>query len=86
VLATIEAKWNLPALTYRHANAATVLDFLDTSAPALLTPPTIGKPLPVKTTSGGSGTGGKTRAKRVFASAVDQSRGASSALIPVQSA
>ena len=29
VLATIEAKWNLPALTRRDANANTVLDFLD---------------------------------------------------------
>ena len=29
VLATIEAKWNLPALTYRDANAKTVMDFLD---------------------------------------------------------
>ncbi len=29
VLATIEAKWNLPALTYRDANAKTVADFLD---------------------------------------------------------
>ena len=29
VLATIEAKWNLPALTYRDANAETVMDFLD---------------------------------------------------------
>ena len=33
VLATIEAKWNLPALTYRDANASTVLDFLDLGAP-----------------------------------------------------
>jgi phospholipase C len=41
VLATIEAKWNLPALTYRDANAATVMDFLDlTSPPAYLKPPT----------------------------------------------
>ena len=40
VLATIEAKWNLPALTYRDANAATVMDFLDlTSPPAYLKPP-----------------------------------------------
>lgn len=39
VLATIEAKWNLPALTYRDANAATVLDCLDLSRPALLHPP-----------------------------------------------
>ena len=39
VLATIEAKWNLPALTYRDANAATVLDFLDVGQAAFLTPP-----------------------------------------------
>ncbi len=49
VLATIEAKWNLPALTYRDANASTVSDFLDLKhAPALLEPPTIAKP-PVPT-------------------------------------
>jgi phospholipase C len=42
VLATIEAKWNLPACTYRDANAATVADFLDTSSkPALLEPPVL---------------------------------------------
>jgi phospholipase C len=29
VLATIEAQWNLPALTYRDANAATLADFLN---------------------------------------------------------
>jgi phospholipase C len=29
ILATIEKKWNLPAMTYRDANATTVLDFLD---------------------------------------------------------
>ena len=29
VLATIEAKWNLPALTARDANANDVMDFLD---------------------------------------------------------
>jgi phospholipase C len=45
VLATIEAKWNLPALTYRDANASTVLDFLDLSTPALLVPPAIDRPL-----------------------------------------
>jgi phospholipase C len=45
VLATIEAKWNLPALTNRDANARTVADFLDLKhAPALLEPPTIAKP------------------------------------------
>jgi phospholipase C len=41
VLATIEAKWNLPALTYRDANAESVMDFLEVSRPALLAPPTI---------------------------------------------
>jgi len=45
VLATIEAKWNLPALTYRDANASTVLDFLDPGNPAFLDPPPIDKPL-----------------------------------------
>jgi phospholipase C len=44
VLATIEAKWNLPALTARDANATTVMDFLDVSTAALLTPPTIQGP------------------------------------------
>ena len=44
VLATIEAKWNLPALTYRDANAATVLDFLDLSRSALKRPPAIAAP------------------------------------------
>jgi phospholipase C len=28
ILATIQAKWNLPAMTYRDANAATLADFL----------------------------------------------------------
>jgi phospholipase C len=46
VLATIEAKWNLPALTYRDANAATVMDFLDTAQAAFLTPPAIAGPSP----------------------------------------
>jgi phospholipase C len=31
VLATIEQQWNLPALTFRDANAASLIDFLDTS-------------------------------------------------------
>jgi len=44
VLATIEAKWNLPALTYRDANASTVADFLDVGNAALLEPPTIAQP------------------------------------------
>jgi phospholipase C len=44
VLATIEAKWNLPALTYRDANAKTVMDFLNVSQAAFLKPPTIAEP------------------------------------------
>ena len=46
VLATIEAKWNLPALTRRDANAATVMDFLDPDTPALLDPPELVGPSP----------------------------------------
>ncbi len=44
VLATIEAKWNLPALTDRDANAATVMDFLIPAVPALLNPPALAAP------------------------------------------
>jgi phospholipase C len=44
VLATIEAKWNLPALTYRDANAATVMDFLDAGHAAFATAPDIRGP------------------------------------------
>jgi phospholipase C len=44
VLATIEHKWNLPALTSRDANAATVSDFLDTSQAPLLDPPALQAP------------------------------------------
>jgi phospholipase C len=47
-LATVQAKWNLPALTYRDANAKTVKDFLNLEAPAFLAPPTIAEaPAPV---------------------------------------
>jgi phospholipase C len=44
VLATIESKWNLPALTYRDANAKTVKDFLDVEQAAFMQPPTIAEP------------------------------------------
>lgn len=48
-LATIEAKWNLPFLTYRDANASTVADFLDVSHAAFLEPPTLSAPpLPIE--------------------------------------
>jgi phospholipase C len=44
ILATIERKWNLPALTHRDANANTVLDLIDRENPALLEPPTLESP------------------------------------------
>ena len=47
-LATVEAKWNLPALSYRDANAKTVMDFLDVSQAAFLKPPALAEP-PVPT-------------------------------------
>jgi len=54
-LATIEAKWNLPALTYRDANARTVEDFLDLRQTALLEPPTIAAPpLPTEALTSGA--------------------------------
>ena len=49
-LATVEAKWNLPALTYRDANAKTVMDFLDVSQAAFMQPPSIAEP-PVPVTA-----------------------------------
>ena len=41
VLATIEHKFNLPALTYRDANAATMMDFLDLKKAHFADPPTL---------------------------------------------
>jgi phospholipase C len=43
VLATIQAKWNLPAMTYRDANATTMKDFLDSSV-TLHDPPSLAAP------------------------------------------
>jgi phospholipase C len=49
VLKLVETKWNLPALTYRDANADNLLDSLDLqSPPAFLTPPVL--PAPANTT------------------------------------
>jgi phospholipase C len=45
ICALVEAKWNLPAMTYRDANAANMLDMLDFSSPAFLEPPKLAKPL-----------------------------------------
>jgi len=44
VLAEIERTWNLPALTYRDANANGLRDFLDLRRPALLKPPQLAAP------------------------------------------
>jgi phospholipase C len=44
VLATIEAQWNLPALTYRDANATTLADFLDPGVAAFAQPPKLVAP------------------------------------------
>jgi len=44
VLATIEQQWNLPALTFRDANAASLIDFLDTSKMAFADPLTLAAP------------------------------------------
>jgi phospholipase C len=53
VLATIERKWNLPAMTYRDANAATMLDFLDLKGrPHFLDPPKLPKAPNPATTEG----------------------------------
>src|SRR5262245_41635611 len=51
VLKLIETKWNLPALTFRDANASNLLDSLDfRSPPAFIDPPTL--PAPGPTPSG----------------------------------
>jgi phospholipase C len=39
ILAMVERKWNLPALTRRDANAADLMDFLDLSHPGFVDPP-----------------------------------------------
>jgi phospholipase C len=44
VLATIEQQWNLPALTFRDANARNLGDFLDTSVMSFAEPPTLAAP------------------------------------------
>jgi phospholipase C len=43
--ALVESKWNLPAMTYRDANANAMLDMLDLSTPTFLTPPALAQPL-----------------------------------------
>jgi phospholipase C len=45
ICALVEAKWNLPAMTYRDANAWPMLDMLDLRRPAFLHPPRLASPL-----------------------------------------
>jgi phospholipase C len=47
ILKFVETKWNLPALTYRDANAAPMLDMLDLRRPWFLSPPELAEPLAV---------------------------------------
>lgn len=53
ILKLIETKWNLPALTYRDANADDLLDCLDfRRPPAFLEPPTLAAPGAITNPSG----------------------------------
>jgi phospholipase C len=45
ICALVEAKWNLPAMTRRDANANAMLDMLDLEQPAFRRPPRLAKPL-----------------------------------------
>ena len=44
ILAMVERKWNLPALTLRDANANDLTDFIDLSVPGFAEPPTLADP------------------------------------------
>jgi phospholipase C len=44
ILALVERKWNLPAMTYRDANAHDLTDFIDLSHPGFPEPPVLAKP------------------------------------------
>ena len=43
ILAFIERKWNLPALTFRDANAAAMTDYFDFRRPTFLRPPPLAR-------------------------------------------
>jgi phospholipase C len=45
ILKLVETKWNLPALTYRDANAEAMLDMLDLGRPFFAEPPELAQPL-----------------------------------------
>ena len=44
ILKLVETKWNLPALTFRDANADNLLDSLDLRHPAFREPPKLPEP------------------------------------------
>jgi phospholipase C len=48
VLAMVERKWNLPALTYRDANAHSLMDFIDLNRAAFAKPPKLAPPIAVR--------------------------------------
>jgi hypothetical protein len=45
ILARVERKWNLPAMTHRDTAAADLSDFLDLDQPAYAQPPALAQPL-----------------------------------------
>jgi phospholipase C len=45
LLKFMETKWNLPAMTYRDANATNMFEFFDFEWPAFAEPPTVAAPL-----------------------------------------
>jgi len=45
ILKLVETKWNLPALTFRDANANAMLDMLDLHKPAFAEPPRLAIPI-----------------------------------------
>jgi phospholipase C len=47
ILKLVETKWNLPALTYRDASSAAMLDMLDLRWPSFAEPPPLAQPLAV---------------------------------------
>ena len=47
ILKLVQTKWNLPALTFRDANAIPMLDMLDLSHPHFAEPPQLAQPLAV---------------------------------------
>jgi phospholipase C len=60
LLKFMETKWNLPAMTYRDANATNMFEFFDFDRPAFAEPPTLAAPLnpfvgPLPATSGSPG-------------------------------